>query len=339
MIRTEVEEMCTKLGQDPLLVQGAGGNVSWKEDNVLWIKASGSWLSEAQDEDIFIPADLKNLQEELKAGNFDFVPKVLSDTELKPSIETILHAIMPQKIVVHLHAVEVLTYLVKDDWKEILSNKLGKQTTYSFVDYQKPGSDLAKGVYDSINGNLGTNLLFLKNHGLVVGAETTEEILSLLKRLLDSLDVHIRHHSFGSPAFRDEDINPFIALNYFPTKSVKLHNLSLNEDLYKFVLHKWALFPDHVVFLGDKPFIGEYQFLIQELQNSTSNPPFIFCKGLGTFEHNSVTKTHIDQLTCYYDVIIRQDKPTGLIELSNEQIKELLNWEAEKYRLSVSKNK
>jgi len=44
-------------------------------------------------------------------------------------------------------------------------------------------------------------------------------------------------------------------------------------------------------------------------------------------------------LTCYYDVIIRLDEHTQLIELSNEQIQELLHWEAEKYRLSVAKNK
>ena len=40
---------------NPLLVQGAGGNVSWKEEDTLWVKASGTWLSDASAEDIFLP--------------------------------------------------------------------------------------------------------------------------------------------------------------------------------------------------------------------------------------------------------------------------------------------
>ena len=47
--------MCTMFGANPLLVQGAGGNVSWKEEDTLWVKASGTWLSDASAEDIFLP--------------------------------------------------------------------------------------------------------------------------------------------------------------------------------------------------------------------------------------------------------------------------------------------
>jgi rhamnose utilization protein RhaD (predicted bifunctional aldolase and dehydrogenase) len=37
----EVKTYCSQIGADPLLVQGAGGNASWKEGDTLWIKASG----------------------------------------------------------------------------------------------------------------------------------------------------------------------------------------------------------------------------------------------------------------------------------------------------------
>ena len=40
-------ELSADLGRNPLLVQGAGGNTSIKEDGLLWVKASGTWLSEA----------------------------------------------------------------------------------------------------------------------------------------------------------------------------------------------------------------------------------------------------------------------------------------------------
>jgi len=48
-----VKEFCGRIGKDRLLVQGAGGNVSWKDGNTLWIKASGKWLAHAETEEIF----------------------------------------------------------------------------------------------------------------------------------------------------------------------------------------------------------------------------------------------------------------------------------------------
>ena len=114
-VRIQIEKMCVGLATNPLLVQGAGGNVSWKEDDTLWIKASGTWLSDAADDDIFIPTNLVHLRAALTQGNFDVTPIVTSESSLRPSIETLLHALMPQRVVVHLHAIDVLSHLVRDD--------------------------------------------------------------------------------------------------------------------------------------------------------------------------------------------------------------------------------
>ena len=43
-----------------------------------------------------------------------------NDTTLRPSIETLIHALMPQRIVIHLHAIDVLSHLVRDDCDVIL---------------------------------------------------------------------------------------------------------------------------------------------------------------------------------------------------------------------------
>ena len=64
----QISRFCAQLGADPLLVQGAGGNVSWKESEVLWIKASGTWLKDALERDIFVPVDLSDLREALSIG-------------------------------------------------------------------------------------------------------------------------------------------------------------------------------------------------------------------------------------------------------------------------------
>lgn len=41
----ELRRMSARVGSNILLVQGAGGNSSVKDGDVLWVKASGTWLS------------------------------------------------------------------------------------------------------------------------------------------------------------------------------------------------------------------------------------------------------------------------------------------------------
>src|SRR3954464_12991143 len=105
-MRDQVRTYCAVIGADPLLVQGAGGNVSWKDGDTLWIKASGTWLADATRKDIFVPVDLAHLRAAIDAGAMDVQPRTVGESALRPSIETLLHALMPQPVVVHLHAVE-----------------------------------------------------------------------------------------------------------------------------------------------------------------------------------------------------------------------------------------
>lgn len=95
-----VRKFCATIGENPLLVQGAGGNVSWKEDATLWIKASGTWLAEAMTDEIFVQVELKNLTQELQNKNYSITPQVIEPGSLKPSIETLLHALIDRKSVV-----------------------------------------------------------------------------------------------------------------------------------------------------------------------------------------------------------------------------------------------
>src|SRR5450830_1321794 len=114
-IAEQVKAYCARIGNDPLLVQGAGGNFSWKDDGLLWVKASGTWLAQAMENDIFVPVDLTHLRLEIGRGNFSVTPNVIGPSNLKPSIETLLHALMPHKVVAHLHAIEILAYLVREN--------------------------------------------------------------------------------------------------------------------------------------------------------------------------------------------------------------------------------
>ena len=119
-MQAAIAKFCAELGVDPLLVQGAGGNISWKDETnaILWVKASGTWLAEAMQKDIFVPVNLLHLRHAIQRHDFSVIPQLQGESVLRPSIETLLHALMPQRIVVHLHAIEILAHLVRVDCEE-----------------------------------------------------------------------------------------------------------------------------------------------------------------------------------------------------------------------------
>lgn len=47
-LRLQIENFCKKIGTNKSLVYGAGGNISWKESGLLWIKSSGTNLADAK---------------------------------------------------------------------------------------------------------------------------------------------------------------------------------------------------------------------------------------------------------------------------------------------------
>ena len=54
-ILNELRRMSARVGKNILLTQAAGGNSSVKHGGVLWVKASGTWLADAETKDIFLP--------------------------------------------------------------------------------------------------------------------------------------------------------------------------------------------------------------------------------------------------------------------------------------------
>ena len=47
-MKIELSKFCSEIGKNPLMVQGAGGNASYKSESNIWIKASGTKLKDAK---------------------------------------------------------------------------------------------------------------------------------------------------------------------------------------------------------------------------------------------------------------------------------------------------
>jgi rhamnose utilization protein RhaD (predicted bifunctional aldolase and dehydrogenase) len=328
-LQSRVIQFSADVGANPLLVQGAGGNVSWKAGDSLWVKASGTWLADAQAENIFVEVDLGALKDQLRSENFAATPVSLGDSTLKPSIETLLHALMPHPVVAHLHAVDVLAHLVRADCDASLKAKLGNNCAWTSVGYQKPGALLAQAVAEALAEKPDSDVIFLKNHGVVIGGETPEQILELLGLVVAPLRCEILAMSDCNSSSGAAPYPQYTAL-----ADSRLHRLATQSDLFKRLRQDWALYPDHVVFLGPAACVYDSW---EAFGTPEHLPELIFVRGSGVYSKLPLNKAKAAQLGCYYDVLVRQPSDQQLTSLSQDDIQSLLNWDAEQYRIRFAK--
>jgi rhamnose utilization protein RhaD (predicted bifunctional aldolase and dehydrogenase) len=330
-LNKHVKAFCAKIGTDSLLVQGAGGNISWKDGGTLWIKASGMWLAEAEAKEIFVPVNLTFLQAALTEQNFSVKPEVITNSGLRPSIETLLHALMPHKVVVHLHAVEILVHLVQANARKKIQRLVNEEVKWIYVDYFKPGAELARAISQELTTRNDANVVFMGNHGVVIGGRDMEDVAITLRTLILKLK---SEPSLSTAENRTSKRgSDFLARGYTLCTDQQVSLLAMKDDLLNRLRHDWALYPDHVVFLGSKAVILEKQFKSIELDECVvKKPPFIFAEGDGVYENRTATPAQKTQLRCYFDVISRLDSTLCLSSLTDKQVSELLDWDAEKFR-------
>ena len=321
---TALKKLSARVGADSLLVQAAGGNTSLKQDGVMWIKASGTWLKDAAARDIFVPVNYEALLAALAKNDpaceacTDFVLGDLNATGLRPSIETTVHALMPQRVVVHVHCVNTIAWAIRNDAEQRLAGKL-KDFNWAFIPYARPGLPLANAI--SARLKPGIDVLILGNHGLVVAAETVAEAETLLDRVVKTLAKPAR-------ATVPPDLAALYLLckdtNYAPAESNETNALA--TDTLALERGKNAVFyPDHVVFLG----VG----VATEIE---SGAVLVALPGKGVLIRKDAKPAVEPMGRCLADVMRRIEADDPLIALCVEAIDRLVNWDAEKYRQGLN---
>jgi rhamnose utilization protein RhaD (predicted bifunctional aldolase and dehydrogenase) len=336
-MKQQVIAMCAEFGRDPLLVQGAGGNVSWKDGNTLWVKASGTWLADAETKDIFVPVDLADLKASLNAGHFSATPKVIGAATLKPSIETVLHGLMPHPVVAHLHAIDILAHLVREDVEVDLKKLVPASVNWFCIPYFKPGAELASQVHSGLSLKPEADVVFLENHGVVIGGQSVVEIRATLAALIQSLREPLQTKSaLAKP--NDLEIEQAQSLGLKHLDMEVLNALVADPDQFERIERDWALYPDHVVFLGAQAM--HYKSMDELTRSSTkksSQDELIFIQGVGVFAGEQFGRAKVEQIICYVEIVRRQNKHQKLKTLTYSQVRELLSWDAEKHRQTIAK--
>ncbi len=160
------------LGRDMDLVLHGGGNTSVKIEDKLYVKGSG-WNLDTIEEAGFPGVDLHTLIEMAKLEHLSDTDMVSQQREAledksspNPSIEAILHAIIPFKFVDHTHADAVVTISNTPDGKKRLQELYGPNML--IIDYVMPGFILAKKIYEQTKDIDWKRLdgMILLNHGV-----------------------------------------------------------------------------------------------------------------------------------------------------------------------------
>lgn len=183
------------IGMDTDLVLHGGGNTSVKsvhEDrfgvahDVIWVKASGYDLSQMWTEGFtgVKLAPLLQLAQLDQLSDGDMVNEVncarIDSNAANPSIEAIVHAVIPFKYVDHTHANAVLT--ISNSAPDLFGDIYGDDVLV--LPYVKPGFDLALQFRDVVERGLlhKYDAIILQHHGVFTYADDAR---SAYERMID----------------------------------------------------------------------------------------------------------------------------------------------------------
>ena len=368
------------LGRDPTLVLHGGGNTSVKvreqnifgeEEDILYVKGSG-WDLINIEKDGFAPVQLDYVARlaELQALSD---PQMVNElkTHMKnasaptPSVEAILHAILPYKFVDHTHANAVLTITNSlggaDKIKQIYADSV------VIVPYVMPGfvlSGACKRAYDEqVNDN--TVGMILLNHGVFSFAETARESYERMIALVDKAEQYLKENrawdlSVVKTKPADFDRNRISQLRKKISSAVgkpmicAVHNDArvmqfVGRDDLDTISQQGPLTPDHVIRTKRLPMLGEtLDSYIEEYkkyfnQNQQTGqvmldpaPRIVLAKDMGmmTIGGNAKTAAIVEDIYRYsMDVIERVEMGGDYRALPAKDIYEVEYWDLEQAKL------
>jgi len=177
-----------RLGADPTLVLHGGGNSSLKARardltgemiDLLYVKGSGRDMAEVEVRDFpaLRLAPLRALASRPGLSDADMVRTIngarLDSDAPSPSVETLLHAFLPAKVVLHTHANAVLALTNQKNGAALCREVFGKGVLVT--PYAMSGFALAKRAEAAVAADPKAWALVVLKHGIFTFGETVEE--------------------------------------------------------------------------------------------------------------------------------------------------------------------
>lgn len=369
-------KMSNKYGANPDFVLAGGGNTSWKDEETLYIKGSGTRLSTITENgfvrlrreklDAIFSKTYPDNEDQREAEVLNDILYARTEGETKrPSVETLLHEVYPAAYVLHLHpaAVNGLTCGKENDapfQKLFAGDSL-------WIGPVMPGFVLSKIVSDAFadfkaRKGKDPSYVFLENHGVFTGADSIEEIDRLMETLTSRIDSALgRRPDFSACEFdaeRAAELAP--AVRAFAVDGTGSAVFTANKEVLNFVRSEQAFeeahttfSPDHLVYCGEKTLFIEdaggenIEAVYTEIENKINEykakngcpPKIIGVKNLGFFACGR-NKQEADTVAAVFlnavQVAVYAESFGGGKPMPLALIRSIAGWECERYRKSVS---
>lgn len=338
----ELSKISKKYGERFDLVQHGGGNISIKVDNtnLMLIKSSGISLSDVNIDSNYTLINNDNLLIDINNNEYNDLLSYNIITTNKPSMETYMHSYL-HKYVVHLHPIVINNVLVQENCEQILKLIMGDIDNYIVIDYKTPSIDLAKEIKNNWNGE---EIIFLKNHGIIITSNDIKIVRVILSEIINKFSEHLDFHYnnyYRTSNIISSNINIHtdnVNVTYFSTH-LSRHGEDIEEALNDYKI----LFPDQLIFCGEKPLIidniGDKNIDIEAAiknyyQTYKNTPTLIYIKPFLYIVGSSINKCKaIEEILISY--IMVNNYKTDNIGLTNQNVIDLNNLSSEKYRRNL----
>jgi NAD(P)-dependent dehydrogenase (short-subunit alcohol dehydrogenase family)/rhamnose utilization protein RhaD (predicted bifunctional aldolase and dehydrogenase) len=356
-------------------VIAGGGNTSYKNNEHLWIKASGVNLGNIDENGFCIldrtklndipnqqfSADPKKREDEVKNALLN--SRIDPDSKLRPSVETSLHNLFEASFVVHTHNTLVNGLMCSKNVAEKTLEIFGEKILY--VPYTDPGYVLFTAIDAEIKNykakfDTEPQIIFLQNHGIFVAANSIDEIKFIYSdvkaKLIAAFDKFPEQKEIAVsekitevlPAVRmllsDEKLKVAAAIN-----SSWISNFISDKTAFDKGIEK-PFNPDQMVYC-----MSEYLFIennsvdniIDEVKTKIADfktrkgavPKIIFIQNEGVIvaEDSAVSVEYLkDMVNDFCQIATLSENFGGPHPLTSEQAAFIENWEVENYRKKIS---
>ncbi len=360
---SELVKFSNFYGSNEELVLAGGGNTSAKDGDIMYIKGSGTRLSTITAEgfvkmsrskiaEIFTKTYPDNDKEREALSLADLMAAKLPGQENKrPSVETTLHSLFPQKFVLHLHPAMVNGISCAVDGEMWTKKLFGDSVLW--VAPCKPGYTLAKTCYDTLNNyktetGIDADILLLANHGIFIASDTVEGLDEKLFSVMSKIRSEIKNEADLSVGeFNGEKAQTTfnVMVDFFGENSIITYEPSVeslkyaeSEENFKKIYEPFN--PDQIVYCKPYPVYIEDTAKLKTAiavykEKNGFSPKIILVKDCGLYGvdySENGSETAVALFNDAMKIAAYAENFGGTCPLLQNLTDFIVNWEAESYR-------
>lgn len=328
------------------IIQAGGGNTSVKiNDETMFIKSSGYQLSEMEENVGYSKVNYKKIVDYFKS-HLDIKrsdeKELLENTLIegkRPSIETFLHSIT-EKYTLHTHPLLINVFTSRKNGMKELKSMFPDSLV---IDYQTPGIFLAKEFFDKflkLENPQKANIVFLKNHGLIVSGKNMDEVIELHESILETLEnkLKVNMQVYRNSTFLFKKLEDFIENSIvYLCENSRIKNFIENNSIEDI---NYCFSPDSLIYCNKKILLlNKDDDMLEVIKNHSlkyGNFNVVYFENeLYIVAPNVKKAKEIESVLSFNLQVLELNKNDEMDFLTEEEQNFLLNWDSEKYRKNL----